>query len=71
MNYYAGYDIPNTDIAVFKTKKERDEWVSNESIMHRIAFSENEAMQLADGSRRIHKDPYENNLGWIFNFNNI
>lgn len=29
MNYYAGYQIPNSPIAVFKNKKDRDMWIED------------------------------------------
>lgn len=46
--FYAGYDNPlDTDIAVFETEEERDEWVNDErSIFPRCAYSDEEVFYM-------------------------
>ncbi len=67
MSFYAGYDVLNTDVAVFETEKARNDWVSDEGLIHRVALTENEAMQIAEDSHELHKDEFEEGIMWIYN----
>ena len=71
LSFYAGYDVLNTDIAVFQTEEARDIWLKNESIIHRVAFSKDEAMQIAEDTLTLHKDEYDDEIMWIYNRINI
>ena len=71
LNYYAGYDLLNTNVAVFQSKKERDDWVRDEGILHRIALSEFIVKQLCNEPFELHNDEIEDNLKWIYNRINL
>ena len=47
--YYAGYGFLNTDVAVFETEQQRDNWLNEWSVFDRIPLSEEEVWFILDG----------------------
>lgn len=68
--YYAGYGYLNTDVAVFETSRQRDDWVNQWSVFDRMALSEGDVWFILDGSpdRAIRqRDDYNDSIVWLIN----
>ena len=67
MLFYAGYDDPlDTDIAVFETEEERDEWVNDESsVFQRCAYSDDEVYYMDIDTWEDHEDAF--GVSWKIN----
>ena len=65
--YYAGYNYINTDVAVFKTKKDRDTWVHEESFFERIPLLARDVIALVGMKAERQKDIIDDNLIWLIN----
>ena len=71
LKYYAGYDSMTTDVAVFNTKEERDEWVEDESAFDRIRLKRKEALMLVGKNAKLHTDEFNEHIIWMINPFNI
>ena len=72
MNYYAGYDSILTDVAMFDSEKERDEWVDDEySAFTRIALSKDEAFEIVGSGYELHTDELDDRIKWMINTYNV
>lgn len=70
MKYYAGYDFVDTDIAVFDTEEERDDWINFEfSAFKRVPFTEKEAFDIVGKKHAEYVD--ELGIRWLINSLNI
>lgn len=68
--FYAGYGYLNTDVAVFKTERQRDAWINEWSVFDRMALSEGDVWFILDGSpdRAIRqRDDYNDSIVWLIN----
>lgn len=65
--FYAGYNYINTDIAVFKTKKDRDKWVNDESFLERIPLLARDVIALVGSKAERQRDIIDDNLIWLIN----
>ncbi len=68
--FYAGYGYLNTDVAVFKTERQRDAWINEWSVFNRMALSEGDVWFILDGSpdRAIRqRDDYNDSIVWLIN----
>ena len=68
--FYAGYGYLNTDVAVFKTERQRDAWINEWSVFDRMALSEGDVWFILDGSpdRAIRQwDDYNDSIVWLIN----
>lgn len=68
--YYAGYGYLDTDVAVFKTERQRDAWINEWSVFDRMALSEGDVWFILDGSpdRAIRqRDDYNDSIVWLIN----
>lgn len=65
--YYAGYNFISTDIAMFKTKKDRDKWVEDVSFLERIPFSSRDVIALVGRKPKRQRDIIDDNLIWLIN----
>lgn len=75
MSYYAGYATLDTDVAVFQSERQRDEWVNDFSIFDRIPLSEGDVWFILDGypleSLRQETDDLDDSIVWIINPQNL
>lgn len=72
MKYYAGYNSMKTDVAMFNTKAERDEWVQDEnSAFERIQLTRREAISIVGTKAELHKDELNDHIMWMINPLNI
>lgn len=71
MSYYAGYATLDTDVAVFQTERQRDDWVNDFSILDRIPLTEDELFLILDGfpldSLRQEVDDLDDSIMWLMN----
>lgn len=69
MSYYAMYDLICSDVAVFKTKAARDDWVENgEPFFERVAISSKEMRRIVGYSKeakRLFSDPVDDHIKWL------
>ena len=72
MKFYAGYNNILTDVAMFNSEKERDEWVDDEySPFTRIALSEDEAYEIVGSGYDLHNDELDDRTIWLINTYNV
>jgi len=75
MSYYAGYPTLDTDVAVFQSERQRDEWVNDFSIFDRIPLSEGDVWFILDGypleSLRQEADDLDDSIVWVINPQNL
>ena len=73
--FYAGYATTYTDVAVFQTDRQRDEWVNDYFIFDRIALSEDDLFFILDGfpldSLRQEADDLDDSIVWLLNPQNL
>lgn len=73
--FFAGYAIPDTDVAVFHSEHQRDEWVNDFSILDRIPLTEDELFLILDGfpidSLRQEADDLDDSIVWLLNPQNL
>ena len=68
--YYAGYGYLDTDVAVFETSSQRDNWVNQWSVLDRMVLSEGDVFFILDGSpdKAIRqRDDYNDSIVWLIN----
>lgn len=68
--YYAGYGFLNTDVAVFATEQQRDNWVHEWSVFDRIPLSEEEVWFILDGMPdhvERETDVLDDSIIWLLN----
>jgi len=68
--YYAGYGYIDTDVAVFETASQRDNWVNEWSASDRMALSEGDVLFILDGSpdKAIRqRDDFNDSITWLIN----
>lgn len=68
--YYAGYGFLNTDVAVFETAWQRDNWVNQWSVFERIPLSAEEVWLILDGMPDYVKretDILDESIVWLIN----
>ena len=75
MSYYAGYATLDTDVAVFQTEHQRNQWVNDFSVFDRIPLSEGELFFVLDGipvdSLRQEVDDLDDSIVWLINPTNL
>lgn len=75
MLYYAGYATLNTDVAVFQTEHQRNQWINDFSVFDRIPLTESELFFILDGfpidSLRQEADDLDDSIVWIINPQNL
>ena len=65
--FYAGYLYADTEVAVFKTKKERDEWVNDPFRgLVRVPLTRMEAIAII-GKKAFYIGCNEYGIDWIIN----
>lgn len=72
--YYAGYGFLNTDVAVFKTERQRDNWVKAWSAFDRVSLSAEEVWLILDGMPdyvRRETDIFDDTITWLINPYNL
>ena len=72
--YYAGYGFLNTDVAVFETAWQRDNWVNQWSVFERIPLSAEEVWLILDGMPdyvRRETDIFDDTITWLINPYNL
>ena len=70
--YYAGYDSIKTDVAVFKTREERDQWVNSEdAAVERISLTYEEAIDIIGNEFDTVLDEIDERITWMLNPLNI
>lgn len=68
--YYAAYNSVNTDVAMFESKKERDEWVAYPySAFERIAISAKDVFDIVGKRFETMVDVF--GTKWLINETNI
>lgn len=69
--FFAGYAIPDTDVAIFQSERQRDEWVNDFSIFDRIPLSEGDVWFILDGypfdSLQQEADDLDESIVWLIN----
>lgn len=69
--FFAGYATTDTDVAVFQSERQRDEWVNDFSVFDRIPLTESELFFILDGlpidSLRQEADDLDDSIVWIIN----
>ena len=68
--YYAGYGHLDTDVAVFETESQRDDWIKEWSVFDRMALSEGDVFFILDGSpdKAIRqRDDFNDSIIWLIN----
>ena len=68
--FYAGYESIDTDVAVFKTERQRDDWIKEWSVFDRMALSEGDVLFILDGSpdKAIRqRDDFNDSITWLIN----
>ena len=63
--YYARYDVAGSDVAVFKTRKERDGWVREKDFFDRIPISEEEAAGIVNINDNLVEDSVNKSVKWL------
>lgn len=71
MKYYAGYNSMKTDVAVFSTKAERDEWVADDNNDFRIPLTKREAISIVGTRFSLHNDELNERVTWMINPCNV
>lgn len=75
MSYYAGYATLDTDVAVFQSERQRDEWINDFSVFDRIPLTEDELFLILDGfpidSLRQEADDLDDSIVWLINPSNL
>ena len=72
--YYAGYGFLNTDVAVFETAWQRDNWVNQWSVFERIPLSAEEVWLILDGMPdhvKRETDILDDSIVWLINLYNL
>ena len=72
--YYAGYGYSNTDVAVFETEQQRDNWLNEWSVFDRIPLSEEEVWFILDGMPdhvERETDILDDTITWLINPYNL
>ena len=72
--YYAGYGVLNTDVAVFETAWQRDNWVNQWSVFERIPLSAEEVWLILDGMPdhvKRETDILDDSIVWLINLYNL
>lgn len=68
--YYAGYGCLNTDIAVFESARQRDNWVKAWSAFDRVSLSAEEVWLILDGMPdhvERETDVLDDSIIWLLN----
>ena len=68
--FYAGYGYLNTDVAVFKTERQRDAWINEWSVFDRMALSDGDVWFILDGSPDNaikQRDDFNDSIMWLIN----
>ena len=68
--YYAGYRDLNTDVAVFETERQRNNWINSWSAFDRIALSEGDVWFILDGmpeNAERERDILDDSIIWLLN----
>lgn len=69
--YFAGFASVDTDVAVFQTEPQRDNWVNNPALFDRIPLSDGEVYFLTDGlpfdALRQDVDDLDDSIVWLIN----
>ncbi len=69
--FFAGYANANTDVAVFQSARQRDNWVNNPSLFDRIPLSDGDVYFLTDGlpfdALRQEADDLDDSIVWLIN----
>ena len=68
--FYAGYESIDTDVAVFETKQQPDNWINEWSAFNRIPLSEEEMWFIMDGLpdyAEREKDVLDDSIVWLLN----
>ena len=72
--FFAGYATPDTDVAVFHSECQRNEWVNGFSVFDRISLSEGDLFLILDGfpvdSLRQEADDLDDSIVWLINPHN-
>ena len=75
MSYYAGYATLDTDVAVFQSERQRDEWINDFSVFDRIPLTEDELFLILDGfpidSLQQEADDFDDSIVWLINPANL
>lgn len=68
--YYAGYGYLDTDVAVFETKRQRDDWIKEWSVFDRMALTEGDVWFILGGMldyAEREKDVLDDSIVWLLN----
>ena len=68
--YYAGYRYLDTDVAVFKTERQRDAWINEWSAFTRVSLSAEEVWLILDGMPdhvKRETDILDDSIMWLIN----
>ena len=72
--FYAGYESIDTDVAVFETEQQRDNWLNEWSVFDRIPLSEEEVWFILDGMPdhvERETDIFDDTITWLINPYNL
>ena len=72
--FYAGYESIDTDVAVFETEQQRDNWVKAWSVFDRVSLSAEEVWLILDGMPdyvRRETDIFDDTITWLINPYNL
>lgn len=68
--YYAGYEFLNTDVAVFETEQQRDNWLNEWSVFDRVPLTADEVWLILDGMPdhvERETDVLDDSIIWLLN----